>query len=615
MTFKVKDGLQVGSTLAIDANGKLTTSLSTPRTITLSGDVSGSASFDGSANITITTTNTANSIALGTDTTGNYMVNVAAGGGISVSHTQGEGSTATVSHSDTSSVSNLSSDNSSGTVIQDVALTFDTYGHVTGASVGTVNLDGRYYTEGESDVAFGKSHSGSDFVDGTLVTTNIPATAASGASFVLEATGKSYSSSPPHDFKVQGYLYNSTIINYSGVSNGAVQSYVKVMEYGGYLCFWWPRWGYWNSYQVHVRDAGGSRENRVTSITNSALPAGNKIVQINLNQSALYNYSGGASGSLYAATYYDGNDTGYYVDPNGTSNINALSAYNVSSHLMFFRNQTSAMQIENQSTFTRMSFNELRFYEWDGGGDIFTLNGNYGQFANSARAPIFYDSDNTGYYVDPNGITNIGGVNNFPLRVTKTSGYNSGCAQFLNQYGDNSWGIVADFRVGSGAGSDRPSIMFSNGYDTNTWSVGFGYNDSSYFRINRDHGYVNSSWGTTLMTMDRSGNVTFAGNVTAYSDRRIKKNIKNIENPIQKVQALNGVTFNYIDDDREGLGVIAQEVEAVMPMLVTETPSSNGEVYKNVAYGNMVGLLIEAIKEQQTQIDELKSMVQALLNK
>lgn len=97
MTFKVKDGVQVGSILALDANAKLTTGLSTARTIALSGDVAGSTTFDGTGNVTISTTIQANSVALGTDTTGNYMVNVAAGTGVSVSHTQGEGSTATVS--------------------------------------------------------------------------------------------------------------------------------------------------------------------------------------------------------------------------------------------------------------------------------------------------------------------------------------------------------------------------------------------------------------------------------------------------------------------------------------------------------------------------------------
>ena len=83
---------------------------SSARTITLGGDLSGSVSIDGSANVTLSATVAGNTVALGTDTTGNYMVNVSAGTGISVSHTQGEGSTATVSlNANTDNVSEGSS--------------------------------------------------------------------------------------------------------------------------------------------------------------------------------------------------------------------------------------------------------------------------------------------------------------------------------------------------------------------------------------------------------------------------------------------------------------------------------------------------------------------------
>ena len=143
-------------TITADLSGNATTAstLETSRSIELSGDISGSAFFDGSSNITITTTIQPNSVALGTDTTGNYMIDVSAGSGISISHTQSEGSTATITHADTSSVSNLSSDNIDGTVLQDISVTFDEFGHVSTATVGTVNLDDRYYTETEVDTNF-----------------------------------------------------------------------------------------------------------------------------------------------------------------------------------------------------------------------------------------------------------------------------------------------------------------------------------------------------------------------------------------------------------------------------------------------------------------------------
>ena len=121
---------------------------------------------------------------------------------------------------------------------------------------------------------------------------------------------------------------------------------------------------------------------------------------------------------------------------------------------------------------------------------------------------------------------------------------------------------------------------------------------------------------TSNQATNTTSNVTFAsvsatGDVVAYSssDRRLKDNIVNIENPIEKVQKLNGVTWDWNDNADElqksiaNVGVIAQEVEEVLPQLVKDR--ENG--YKGVDYAKLTGLLIEAVKEQQKQIDELKS--------
>lgn len=100
-------------------------------------------------------------------------------------------------------------------------------------------------------------------------------------------------------------------------------------------------------------------------------------------------------------------------------------------------------------------------------------------------------------------------------------------------------------------------------------------------------------------------NIWTSGNVTAYSDRRVKTNIELIPNALEKVMLLNGYTFDRTDiETKRQTGVIAQEVLAVLPEAVT----GDSENY-SVAYGNLVGLLIEAIKEQQKQIDELKAKV------
>jgi hypothetical protein len=103
--FNARHGVSVGSTPvdviddtgAVLTNAATATKLLNSRTISISGDVVATGSFDGSGNLDLAATIQANSVALGTDTTGNYMVDVSAGTGVSVSHTQGEGSTATVS--------------------------------------------------------------------------------------------------------------------------------------------------------------------------------------------------------------------------------------------------------------------------------------------------------------------------------------------------------------------------------------------------------------------------------------------------------------------------------------------------------------------------------------
>ena len=100
-----------------------------------------------------------------------------------------------------------------------------------------------------------------------------------------------------------------------------------------------------------------------------------------------------------------------------------------------------------------------------------------------------------------------------------------------------------------------------------------------------------------------SGSFTATGDITAYSDRSLKENIEVIENPLELLKGMRGVTYNRIDmNGREQVGVIAQEVEAVLPQVVHT--DENG--IKHVAYGNMVALLIEAVKDLQGQVEEMK---------
>lgn len=92
------------------------------------------------------------------------------------------------------------------------------------------------------------------------------------------------------------------------------------------------------------------------------------------------------------------------------------------------------------------------------------------------------------------------------------------------------------------------------------------------------------------------------------SDRRLKKNIKPIENALEKVKALAGVFFDWKKDDETNLGFIAQDVEEVLPELV----NTNENGMKSVRYGNITAVLVEAMKEQQSQIEELKAEIEEL---
>jgi hypothetical protein len=106
--------------------------------------------------------------------------------------------------------------------------------------------------------------------------------------------------------------------------------------------------------------------------------------------------------------------------------------------------------------------------------------------------------------------------------------------------------------------------------------------------------YFNPSTGTLNATIFNS-----------LSDISSKQNIQTIENSLEKVLQLRGVSFEWIDNKNKSIGVIAQEVEKILPEVVSE----NENRIKSVSYDSIIALLIEAIKEQQKQIDELKHII------
>lgn len=116
----------------------------------------------------------------------------------------------------------------------------------------------------------------------------------------------------------------------------------------------------------------------------------------------------------------------------------------------------------------------------------------------------------------------------------------------------------------------------------------------------------NLNGGATSLSTDASGNI-----IRTPSDAKLKCHIASIDNPLEKVMQLHGVSYNFIDSDRFGsdrqMGFLAQDLEKVIP----ETVSSGGE-YKSVNYQEITALLTEAMKEQQKIIDQLEERIKIL---
>ena len=225
---------------------------------------------------------------------------------------------------------------------------------------------------------------------------------------------------------------------------------------------------------------------------------------------------------------------------------------------------------------------------------------------NTAASSVFQiDIDGTERMrIDSDGDVGIGGAapSGYRLEVTQNTAadlfvrtYNAdttSTSDTIHQYRVNNDAASNYIQFGDATSASAGQLRYDHSADSFTWSIG----------------------GASKFLMESDGDFHADGDVIAYStsvsDERLKDDIKVVESALDKVKQLRGVTFKYKTDGKVSAGVIAQDVEKVLPEAVTEKElplkQDDGQAYKTVRYDALHALMIEAIKELSDEVARLK---------
>jgi len=387
---------------------------------------------------------------------------------------------------------------------------------------------------------------------------------------------------------------------------------------------------------------------QVMSVNNANDPLGGSNVFVNNSLQA--------GSSLRAPIFFDSQNTAYYCDPNSDSIL--FKFQNINQRVAYDRAWDNFPSITVYNTTDQGPQGDFRIHGIGGssGGDFavrLLVDGTI-ESLSDVRGPIFYDSNNTGYYVDPTGGTSLRTVGDWRSDSAGWTGEFNGKIQyhannwyfqaasswefrrsdtanafFVNQSGECT--ARGDYRApiyydsnntfyylnldGYSQVNGNGSVNGSSGVGLNIMSVSgngaiMAFHRSGLFAVNMgldsDNVIRIGGWsaGANRLQMDMSGNLTMAGNVTAFSDVRLKKDIETIDGALDLVSRMRGVRFTRIENDERNVGVVAQEMLEVLPEVVQQGVGDDDTL--SVAYGNLVGVLIEAIKELRAEVAELK---------
>jgi len=232
----------------------------------------------------------------------------------------------------------------------------------------------------------------------------------------------------------------------------------------------------------------------------------------------------------------------------------------------------------------------------------------------STTDTVTVPDNNTTYSVGDGGLTQI---NFTSTKDTKLDGIATGATNITNNNQlSNGAGFITSYTnttYSAGGGMDLSGTTFSVEPDLRDGIqyVGRDGSDYIYFDGSNIRNYIN---GGERMRVEADGDVHADGDIIAYSttisDERLKTGIMPITNALAKVNQLNGCTFTYLSDGKKSAGLIAQDVEKVLPTAVSEKElplkTDDGKKYKVLQYDQTIGLLVEAIKELSDKIEKLE---------
>lgn len=724
-----------GTKGTIDANLEWADVLNKPDpvvTVTLSGDVTGTANTTltdlASGTITVATTIAANSVALGTDTTGNYVATVAAGtpgvettsSGLTISAAAGEGTAATIAHADTSTLSGAQGTAGISSV------TLDGFGHVTGVTTATyltaeadtlATVTGRGATTstassftggltvGGTGIVYNGSTSGSATVratatagtttitlpattgtvvttgdtgtvtstmilDGTIVNADINAGAAISVSKLAASTisgitlgnnlanltiggnltGTSYNGSSAVTvavdtstvaLKADTHFIGTTSVALNRASANLALTGISSVTLPGATS---------GSVQIIPAAAAGTgtvltlpATTGTVALNNQTFFIGTTSVAINrasanLALTGITSIDGYASdlagGVLGSLPYQSAVNTTTLLSPNTTTTKRFLRSTGdgtngtapvwdtiVASDIPTLNQDTTG------SAATLTTSRNINGVPFDGSTNI-TVTAAAGTLTGATLASG----------VTASSLTSVGTLTSLAVTgaITGTS-FNS-----ITGLSSTTPVVAGTAAVGIGTTTARADHVHpaqttisgnagtvTNGVYTNvanTLTAALTISntapiinlfetdqtlpagrrrlvlDGNVFSIRRNTA-AGGDFSTEVndIVSDATGNFTSSGNITAYSDIRLKKDLVQIPDALSKVQQLTGYTYTRIDTGERQTGLVAQDVQKVIPEAVID-----GD-HMSVAYGNLVGLLVEAIKELKQEIEILKS--------